>query len=155
MTRANDVRERCRNDRWDSCQPFEGYERPWGLKLCLKSVEISLFKARCRNIYGVAVIVVCWDGFVVSRFSSELYRNRWVGTTISVWSIVLLVDENWSWVQELSAGWASKLVVGGKETKLSIHNMIYRSFCDDDEFSLKELSVCELCFTRIRVVIFR
>ena len=29
------------------------------------------------------------------------------------------------------------------------------SFCDDDEFSLKELSVCELCFTRIRVVILR
>ena len=69
MTRANDVRERCRNDRWDSCQTFEGYERPWGLKLCLWSVEISLFKAKCRIIHGVAVIVVCWDGFVVSRFA--------------------------------------------------------------------------------------
>ena len=32
--------------------------------------------------------------------------------------------------------------------------MIYRSFCDDDEFSLKELSVCESCFTRIRMVNF-
>ena len=29
--------------------------------------------------------------------------------------------------------------------------MIYRSFCDDDEFSLKELSVCESCFTRIKM----
>ena len=28
--------------------------------------------------------------------------------------------------------------------------MIYRSFCDGDEFSLKELSVCESCFTRIK-----
>ena len=28
MTPANDVRERRRNDWWDSCQTFEGYERP-------------------------------------------------------------------------------------------------------------------------------
>ena len=47
------------------------------------------------------------------------------------------------------------MVVGGKESKLGIHNMIYRSFCDDDEFSLKELSVCESCFTRIKMVKFR
>ena len=33
--------------------------------------------------------------------------------------------------------------------------MIYRSFCDDDEFSLKELPVCESCFTRIKMVKFR
>ena len=33
--------------------------------------------------------------------------------------------------------------------------MIYRSFCDDDEFSLKELSVFESCFTRIKMVKFR
>ena len=49
----------------------------------------------------------------------------------------------------------SNLVAGGKESKLSIHDMIYRSFCDDDEFSLKELSVCESCFTRIKMVKFR
>ena len=33
--------------------------------------------------------------------------------------------------------------------------MIYRSFCDDDESSLKEPPVCESRFTRTRVVKFR
>ena len=47
------------------------------------------------------------------------------------------------------------MVAGGKESRLSIHDMIYRSFCDDDEVSLKELSVYESCFTRIKRVKFR
>ena len=155
MTRANDVRERCRNERWDSCQPFEGYKRPWGLKLCPQSVEISLFKAKCRTIYGVAAIAACRDGPAASRFCSEPHRNRRVGTTITARPIAPPADENWSWVQELSAGWASKPVAGGKESKSSTHNMIYRSFCDDDESSLKEPPVCESRFTRTRVVKFR
>ena len=107
MTRAYDVQERCRNDWWDSSQIFEGYSwRIWAamtVEFVSKSVEICLLKTRCRSIYGVAVILVCWDGFVVSRFCLELYRNRWVGTTISVWLIVLLVKKTGaefrSWVQ--------------------------------------------------------
>ena len=102
MTRANDVRERCRNDWWGSSQTFEGYERPLRVEF-VSLKEICLLKTRCRSIYGVAVILVCWDGFVVSRFCLELYRNRWVGTTISVWLIVLLVKKTGaefrSWVQ--------------------------------------------------------
>ena len=113
MTRANDVQERCRNDFRDSSQIFEGYRRIWAamtVEFVSKSVEICLLKTRCRSIYGVAVIVVCWGGFVVSRFCLELYRNRWVGTTISVWLIVILVKKTGaefrSWVQVELAIWS-------------------------------------------------
>ena len=157
MARANDARERCRNDWWDNSQTFEGYERPWGLDSYLKSVEICLLKTRCRSIYGVAVFAVCWDRSVVSRFRLELSRNRWVGGATLIWSVVLLVKKTGaditSQIQELSAGWASNQVAGGKESKLSIHDVIYRSFCDNDEFSPKGLSACESCFTRIKIVL--
>ena len=38
--------------------------------------EICLLKTRCRSIYGVAVIIVCWDGFVVSRFCLEFGESE-------------------------------------------------------------------------------
>ena len=38
--------------------------------------EICLLKTRCRSIYGVAVIIVYWDGFVVSRFCLEFGESE-------------------------------------------------------------------------------
>ena len=81
LTQANDARERCHNDWWDNSQTFKGYEWPWGLNSCLKSVEICLLKTRYRSIHGMAVFTVCWDGSVGSRFRLDLCRNRWVGAT--------------------------------------------------------------------------
>ena len=53
-----------------------------------------------------------------------------------------------SWVQVELAIWS--LEVRNRSWVFMIW-YYYLSFCDDDEFSLKELSVCESCFTRIKM----